>query len=120
MRLFYCFLILSLSACGGRVAKPVPLETSLDARLTCAHHAGEYENNIKRLEELTGESREAFTNNLGFLLVSPLFLDFSSTRRDETEAIIARNQRLEALMAEKDCPAPAALDEQPTADAKPA
>lgn len=108
MRFYFALFVFAVSACGGRVANPTPLETDLDDRLSCAHHAGEYENNIKRLEELTGERREAFTNNLGFLLVSPLFLDFTSTRRVEADALVARNQRLESLMTGKGCPAPAA------------
>ena len=108
MRLQILVLCVLVASCGGRVAHPVSLEKDYDDRLSCAHLAGEYENNTKRLEELTGESREKFSNNLGLLISSPLFLDFSDTIKQETQAIVARNLRLQALMEEKGCEAPGA------------
>ena len=105
MRLLSVAFYSLLAACGGRAAHPVPLEKSYDDRLSCSHLAGEYENNLKRLEELTGESREKFRNNAGLLVFNPLFLDLSDNLKLESEAILARNERLMALMATKDCPA---------------
>ena len=95
--------MLVLCSCGGRVANPTPLERSFDAELSCAHLSGEYENNIKRLSELTGESKDKIRDNMGMLLASPLFLDFSQTQKKETQALLARNERLQALMADKTC-----------------
>ncbi len=92
-----------LTACGGRVANPVALERSFDDQLSCSHYVGELENNIKRLSELTGESNDKARDNLGLLISSPLFLDFSTTQKDEAAAILARNERLRELMAAKDC-----------------
>ena len=113
MRMVWIVLAVSLGACGGRVAHPVSLENDFDDRLSCTHLSGEFENNLKRLEELTGESKEKFANNLGLLIASPLFLDFSDTQKREAEALLARNERLQALMTERDCPAAekAATDE---------
>ena len=96
-------LAAGLCGCGGRAAKPIVIENDFDTRLSCAHLAGERDNNLKRLEELTGESRDKFTNNAGMLVVSPLFLDFSQTQKREAEAIMARNQRIDTLMADKSC-----------------
>ncbi|MEM8934917.1 MAG: hypothetical protein AAGC77_00745 [Pseudomonadota bacterium] len=85
------------------------MENSFDDQLSCDHLSGEYDNNLRRLEELTGEKSERLANNLGLLLTSPLFLDFSDTIRNEVEAIAARNDRLLMLMSEKDCPPPEPL-----------
>lgn len=112
MRAIFVMGSLLLAGCGGRAANPIALEKPFDSQLSCAHLAGEYENNIKRLEELTGESREKFANNLGLLLVSPLLLDFSDAQKREAEAIVARNKRLTVLMTEKDCPAPSAVSQK--------
>ncbi len=94
--------------CGGRVAKPVLTESSLDARLSCDHLKGEYDNNTKRLAELQGERKESSTNNAGYLLTGPIFLDTQGTFKKESEAILLRNDRLKTLMAERGCEAPAA------------
>ena len=105
------------AGCGGRVARPVALEQSFDGALSCAHLSGEKANNEKRLAELKGESRDKDVNNLGLLVASPLFLDFSDTQRKEAEAIYARNARLDALMAEKGC-APASAPPVEEAETK--
>ncbi len=44
-------------------------------------------------------------NNIGLMLVSPLFLDLSDSIKVETEALLTRNRRLGALAQRKDCPA---------------
>jgi len=113
MRFSIALLSLVLASCGGRVANPVALESGFDDRLSCAHLSGEYENNIKRLTELTGEGEDRFTNNAGLLISNPLFLDFSGTLKREAEAILARNDRLLTLMAEKECPGAAPAESEP-------
>lgn len=92
-----------LSACGGRVAHPIAEVSPLDTQLSCTHLRGEYDNNVYRIAELSGESRDRITNNAGMLLVSPLFLDLSDTTRRETEALLARNERLVTLLETRDC-----------------
>jgi hypothetical protein len=113
MRFALVLLSLVLASCGGRVANPVALESGFDDRLSCAHLSGEYQNNIKRLAELTGEGEDKSSNNAGLLISNPLFLDFSGTLKREAEAILARNDRLLTLMAEKDCPGAASVESEP-------
>lgn len=98
-------LSVTLIGCGGRAAKPITITNDFDNQLSCSHLNGEYNNNLFRLEELTGESRDKFSNNAGMLLVSPLFLDFSQTQKQEAEALLARNERIEQLLAARACPA---------------
>lgn len=95
---------ISLAGCGGRVARPVLVDQALDSKLSCAHLSGEYANNKKRLAELVDERAFSDKNNLGLLVTSPLFIDLSDTQKKEALALRARNQRLEELMREKDCP----------------
>ncbi|MEK7265070.1 MAG: hypothetical protein AAB227_03125 [Pseudomonadota bacterium] len=97
--------LLLASACGGRVAQPVLVEQSFDAKLSCAHLAGELSNNEKRLIELKAERDGKPAENLGFLLTSPLFIDLSESQKNEVKALIGRNSRLKSLMAEKGCEA---------------
>lgn len=103
MRVLILAFAIFLASCGGRVAQPIALESGFDDQLSCAHLVGERANNIKRLAELTGEGEDRIENNIGLLVASPLFLDFSDTLKREAEAIIARNERLTALMEEKEC-----------------
>lgn len=100
--------ILAAAACGGRVAKPVLVESALDARLSCEHLKGEFENNRKRLAELQGEKKESSRNNAGFLVASPLFLDTQGALKEEAEALVRRNERLTSLMTERNCAPPPA------------
>lgn len=96
---------LLLTGCGGRVAQPVQLTRDIDPSLTCDHLKAEYDNNLKRRVELTGESADKVGNNIGILLVSPLFLDLSDTQKVEVKALLARNERLQQLAAKRQCPA---------------
>lgn len=96
-------LYMLAAACGGRVAQPVMIEQSYDAKLSCAHLAGELSNNEKRLVELKAERDGKPAQNLGLLVTSPLFIDLSDTQKNEVRALIARNERIRALMTEKDC-----------------
>jgi len=95
---------IGLTACGGRVANLTPATTALDSKLSCSHLFGEYENNNKRLVELTGERGDKPLHNVGMLLVSPLFLNLSSTEKEEAESIYLRQQNLEGLLQAKTCP----------------
>jgi len=96
---------LMLAGCGGRVAQPIQLTRDIDPSLTCDHLKAEYDNNLKRRVELTGESADKVGNNIGILLVSPLFLDMSDTQKVEVKALLARNGHLEELARGKQCPA---------------
>ncbi len=103
------FVALLAAGCGGRVAHPLPAQTALDDRLTCAHILGELENNNKRLVELEGEKKQSSVNNAGLLITSPLFLDTQKTFKTETNALNERIARLNALSLERGCaPAEAA------------
>ena len=97
--------VLLTAACGGRVAQPVLVEQAYDSKLSCAHLAGELSNNEKRLIELKAERDGKPAENLGLLLVSPLFIDMSDSQKNEVKALIARNERIKSLMAEKSCAA---------------
>ena len=99
-----CFIGIGLSACGGRVVNLTPATTALDSQLSCSHLFGEYENNNKRLVELTGERGDKPLHNVGMLLVSPLFLNLSSAEKEEAESIYLRQQNLEGLLQAKTCP----------------
>ena len=104
-RLIVALGCLMLMGCGGRVAQPVQLTRNIDPSLTCDHLKAEYDNNLRRRVELTGESTDKVGNNIGMLLVSPLFLDLSDTQKVEVKALTARNGRLEELARGKQCPA---------------
>lgn len=100
-----CFVGIGLSACGGRVANLTPATTALDSQLSCSHLFGEYENNNKRLVELTGERRDKALYNAGvFLVVNPLFINLSSSEKEEAESISLRQKNLEGLLQAKTCP----------------
>lgn len=104
-RLTIALSFLMLAGCGGRVAQPVQLTRAVDPSLTCDHLKAEYDNNLKRRVELTGESADKVGNNIGILLISPLFLDLSDTQKIEVKALLARNGRLEELARGRQCPA---------------
>ena len=94
----------TLYGCGGRVAMPVALVRDVDPQLSCDHLQAEYDNNARRSLELSGESSAKVGDNLGLLLVSPLFLDLSDTQKVELKALVARNDRLKSLASAKGCP----------------
>jgi hypothetical protein len=97
-------LVGAMAGCGGRTAQPVALTTPVDSALSCDHLRAEHRVNLARIADLGGERQNAQTNNVGMLVVSPLFLDLSQSERRETEALVARNQVLEHLISDK-CPA---------------
>ncbi len=104
MRSIFVVLCAWLAGCGGRVAAPVALSNSFDVQLSCAHIEAEYAANRKRTSDLIGERGQSAQNNVGLLIISPLFLDFSSTIQKELRAIQARDKRLAELGAAKSCP----------------
>ena len=106
-----CFL---MAACGGRVAQPVMLQTSLDENLSCTHLSGEYDNNTKRLVELVGEREGKAAKNIGTaLFVNPIFLDLSQSQKQEVAALDARNERLIMLGSLRECKFVDILTEEP-------
>ena len=104
MRLLFFGLFLFISACGGRASHFVQEKTNVDAQLTCSHISGEYLANQDRMQDITKEKKVTTSNNVGLLIVSPLFLDFSSIEREEILALKKRNDHLILLAQTKKCP----------------
>ncbi|MEQ8378540.1 hypothetical protein [Parvibaculum sp.] len=102
-----CSLI--FASCGGRVANIAPEQRSVDAVLSCDHLSGELAVNNKKIDELSGERQTANDHNAGKIagaVLVPtyiLFLDLSDTERREAEALVARNDELERLIAARSC-----------------
>ena len=111
-------LMFALAACGGREARPVAQATALDDRFSCAHLSAEYDINRTRAADLANERGEQIRNNLGMLIVAPLFLDLSGAERREIEALAARNERLVQLSAAKGCEPPLSSSSSSSATAK--
>lgn len=109
MRVIVIMGCLLAAACGGRVATPVAVTNSFDGQLSCAHLQAEYAANRRRVTDLIGEQGHSSQNNIGLLLVSPLFLDFSSTIKTELRAIQSRDERLSELASQKQCPSVGAV-----------
>ncbi len=82
------------------------LSNDFDAQLSCDHLAAERTANRRRVADLTHEKDQKPGYNIGILLLSPLFLDFSNSVRTELKAIAARDQRLDELERAHACPAP--------------
>lgn len=103
-------LLVGLSACGGRVAKPVAVERPSDTALSCAHIKAEAEVNAARILDLLGEEEAASENNAALVLAAPLsiafpfMLDLGDAEQQEIRALEARTRRLDELGAAKDCP----------------
>jgi hypothetical protein len=95
-----CFL---LSGCGGRVSRPVAAHEPYDDQLDCAHLTAEKSVNTALARDLTGEQANDANNNLGQLLLNPLFLNLSGSEQRELEAFAAREKVLDQLIARK-CP----------------
>jgi len=93
-----------LAGCGGRVSHPVEAVTDHDDRLSCDQLRAERRVNDSRMADLRDEKQNAEMNNVGLVVVSPLFFDLSSSEGKEIVALAARNQTLDALIAKR-CPA---------------
>ena len=92
-----------LASCGGRVSNLVSEETASDIYFTCSHISGEYEMNLAKIQDLRKEKRTESTNNVGMLLMAPLFLDLKNTEQKEIAALYKRNERLTLLAEGKGC-----------------
>lgn len=95
--------LLLINACGGRIARPVDEINSVDYLLSCDHLVSEYEVNLEKIEDITGERLDKTDDNIGWILVMPLFLDLSGSEEKEVEALVTRNRRLVDLAQEKNC-----------------
>jgi hypothetical protein len=96
-------ILLLLGGCGGRAIRPAAITTSHDEQLSCDHLRAERTVNDKRILDLGNERGDGITNNIGFFIVSPLFMDVSGTESKEIAALQERNKTLERLAAGK-CP----------------
>ena len=96
-------LPICLAACGGRVSRPVASTEPYDSQLDCAHLTAEKSVNAARAADLTGEQNNDVRNNLGMLVLSPLFLNFTGSEQTELVAFAAREKTLNQLIAER-CP----------------
>jgi hypothetical protein len=88
-------------SCGGRVGSPVAATTPYDDKLDCAHLQAEKSVNVARMADLLGERDNDVRNNLGMLLLNPLFLNLSDTEQKEITAFQARNQVLDGLITQR-------------------
>ena len=104
----HCFILAvflaGLSTCGGRVSTPITAVQEIDSLLTCQHLRAEISNHEKRAKELLGEKKDQGANNLGFLITSPLFLDFNDTEKKEIKALADRDAHVAELQKQKNCP----------------
>ena len=103
LSMILCTCSVLLNSCGGRVIQPIETTRTIDPMLSCAHIAAELDNNGKRAKELLGERKDQGVNNLGFLITSPLFLDFSDTEKKEIKALAERNIHLADLQKLRSC-----------------
>jgi hypothetical protein len=94
-------LLTFLAACGGRVSRPVAATNDYDDRLSCEQLKGEKAVNAARVQDLVGEKKQAENNNIGMLLVDPMFLDLSDSERKEMRAFAERDKVLDKLIQEK-------------------
>lgn len=103
MRIILLITLFLLTSCGGRPLNLVDEENVFDDQLTCSHIMGEFEMNVEKISDISKERSKENGNNIGLLLVAPLFLDFSDTEKKEIEALQKRNKRLESLALNKQC-----------------
>lgn len=94
---------LVLYGCGGREARPVAKTTSFDDRLSCGHLESQLGANEARMEDLGVEAKLQSDQNVGMVLVAPLFLNLNDSERQEIEALRERNSVLIDLAEKKDC-----------------
>lgn len=94
-----------LAACGGRVARLVEPRSALDAQLSCDHMEAEFSTHFNRLRELSDERKRGTRDNVGILLMSPLFLNLSDTERKEAASLQERNKILLDLAEARQCTA---------------
>lgn len=99
-----------LSACG-RPSHEVSVQRSSDEVVSCFQLASEYQANLDSIGINRAESLQRETNNLASVAgvlaggIGVLAgMDLGTAERAEREAFIARNRRIAALSAERNCP----------------
>lgn len=105
-------LIVLVSGCGARKAEPVQTTRTTDSILSCDHLRAERRVNDRRMAHLLTEKGAQEANNVGFLLLSPLFLDLSNTEKQEIRALQDRNHQLGLLMEARRCGEPSSRSAQ--------
>lgn len=102
-------LALTLTACAGRDPKPVPLRSQFDGSVTCDVLALEKQANQRLFAHLAGEQNDEEAYNLvvsglalGFFPVV-LAYDLSNAERVESDSLINRNSRINALRVVRGC-----------------
>ncbi len=100
-RLLALAMLTLLAGCGGRVSRPVAATNAYDDQLSCTHLHAEKDVNAARARDLAGEQRNDLGNDVGLLLISPLFLNLSGSEQRELRAFAARDQVLDGLIARK-------------------
>lgn len=102
-------LALTLTACAGRDPKPIPQRSHLDATMTCDAMELEKEANRTLMAHLAEEDNDENVYNLVVtgvaLLVTPAVIayDLSNAEEVETNSLIKRNKRLDALRVARGC-----------------
>ena len=94
---------LMLFGCGGREARPVAKTTSFDERLSCGHLDSQFGANEARMADLGVEAKLQSDQNVGMVLVAPLFLNLNDSEQQEIDALRERNLVLIDLAEKKDC-----------------
>ncbi|GJL87137.1 MAG: hypothetical protein DHS20C03_08460 [Minwuia thermotolerans] len=96
-------LVALVGGCGARKAEPVQTSRATDKILSCSHLDAEHQVNTRRMAHLITEKGAQEMNNVGFLILSPLFLDLSNTEQQEIRALQDRNHQLALLMGTRKC-----------------
>ena len=92
-----------VGGCGARKAEPVQTTRATDKILSCSHLDAEHQVNTRRMAHLITEKGAQEMNNIGFLILSPLFLHLSNTDQQEIRALQDRNHQLALLMGTRKC-----------------
>ena len=92
-----------LAACGGRTSHPVEATTAHDDQLSCDHLQAELAVNSRHIEDLRAEKDSDENNNIGILVTTPLWMDFSDSEDKEIQGLQNRNAVLSDIIARKHC-----------------
>lgn len=98
------FLLLTLQACGGRMADPVMQYNALDTAFSCEHLQAEFNLNRQKYTALKKEEDKRNLGNAAQLIIgSPLLLDLTKTIDQERVALETRNEEIKRLGFVKIC-----------------